>query len=323
MFGDLALFPEAASTMASEIDKYYIFMVSLSAIMALLIAIVVFYFTVRYHRRSDDEVPEPTVEIKALEITWIVVPFVVFMFMFFWSAHIFFQVKRMPVDTLDIHVVGKQWMWKFQHPGGRSEINDLHVPVGKPVKLTMASEDVIHDFYVPQFRVHMDVLPARYTQSWFEATRTGVYNIFCSEYCGTEHSRMIGKIYVMEPGEYQRWLAGGEELSPAAEGERLFQKMACDTCHFPDDKGRGPSLIGVVGATVNLSDGSSVKVDEAYLRESILNPRARIVAEYEAIMPSFQGQLSEEQVLQLISYLKSLGPPDAVSTGLAGEDAGS
>ena len=294
--------------MAHDIDQFYWFMVAVCGFMAVLIIALVLFFAIRYHRKSESEIPEKTVEVKWLEILWIVVPVIVFFFMFAWSTTIYFKVKRIPPDTLDIHVVAKQWMWKFQHPGGRSEINDLHVPMGRPVRLVMASEDVIHDFYVPQFRVHMDVLPARYTQTWFEATKVGVYNIFCSEYCGTEHSRMIGKIYVMEPGDYQSWLAGGAELSPVAEGDKLFQKYACNTCHLPLDGGRGPSLVGLVGKTVPLANGQAVRADEAYLRESIVNPRAKIVAGFDPIMPSFEGQLSEEQILQLIAYIKSLAP---------------
>jgi len=311
LFSDFPLIGDTASTVASKVDLFFWFMVVVTGLVTLGVVIAVIYFALRYRRKSEDEIPEPTKENKMLEATWIVIPLVIFIFMFFWSAQIFFDMRRMPPDPLDVHVVGKQWMWKFQHPDGRSEINDLHVPVGRPIRLVMASEDVIHDFFVPQFRVHTDVLPARYTYAWFEATRTGVFHIFCSEYCGTEHSKMIGRVYVMEPGDYQKWLAGGSEESPVAAGEKLFQKFACNTCHMDTPTGRGPVLKGIVGSKVTMKTGATIVADEAYLRESIMNPRAKIVLGYEPIMPSFQGQLTEEQVLQLIAYLKSLAPDNA------------
>lgn len=314
MFSNVPLDPGAATTVAQRVDHLFWFMVAVTGSVTLLIIVVVIFFAIKYHRRSPDEIPEPTKENKALEITWIVIPLAIFMFMFFWSAHVFFQMRRMPPDSLDVHVVGKQWMWKFQHPDGRSEINDLHVPVGVPIRLVMASEDVIHDFFVPQFRVHTDVLPARYTYAWFKATRTGVFNLFCSQYCGTEHSKMIGKVYVMEPGDYQKWLAGGSEESPVKAGEALFHKFACNTCHLPTGRGRGPSLVGIMGRKVILEGGASLVADEAYIRQSILKPKSQIVQGYEPIMPVFQGQLDEEQVLQLISYLKSLKPTATEST---------
>ena len=230
------------------------------------------------------------------------------MVMFGWGASLYFTISRPPAEALAITVVGKQWMWKFQHPQGPREINQLHIPVGRPVQLTMASEDVIHSVYVPAFRVKMDVVPGRYTSMWFEATQTGTYHLFCAEYCGTSHAGMIGQVTVLTPTAYEAWLSGGTAgESPVAAGERLFQQLGCQSCHRPDAVGRGPSLQGLFGQTQRLQSGASIVVDEAYVRESILLPNAKIVAGYTPIMPTFQGQISEEGLLQIIAYIRSLG----------------
>jgi cytochrome c oxidase subunit 2 len=208
---------------------------------------------------------------------------------------------------MEIYVVGKQWMWKLQHPEGRREINELHVPVNQPVKLVMTSEDAIHSFYLPEFRIKQDVLPGRYTSEWFEATKPGTYHLFCAEYCGTNHSRMIGSIYVMEQLAYQNWLSGGATgESMAVAGEKMFDQLGCSGCHRQDERGRCPSLYGVFGSTVPLTNGQKVIADEAYVRESILHPEAKIVAGYQPIMPTFEGQVTEEGLLQLIAYIKSM-----------------
>lgn len=314
MFENFPIHPEAASTVARQIDTFYFFLVGLSALMAFLIALAIVVFAIKYRRRSATEIPPVIIENKLVEATWIVVPFIVFMGLFVWSAWIFFDIQRMPAETMDINVVAKQWMWKFQHPTGQTEINDLHLPINQPVRLIMISQDVIHNFFVPEFRLHTDVLPNRYRYQWFEATKPGVYNLFCSEYCGTDHSRMIGKVYVMEESEYETWLAGGPTGSAADQGEQLFQKYACNTCHTEAGGARGPSLTNLIGHEVVLATGETVIADEQYLRESILDPRAKLVQGYEPIMPSFQGQISEEQVLQLIAYIKSLGDPTQQQT---------
>jgi cytochrome c oxidase subunit 2 len=231
------------------------------------------------------------------------------MVIFGWGASLYYAMQRAPEDALEIYVTGKQWMWKLQHSTGRQEINELHVPLGRKVKLIMTSEDVIHDFFVPAFRVKNDVLPGRYTTLWFEATRPGRYRLFCAEYCGTDHSRMGGWVHVLEPADYQAWLGGGPaEGSLSAAGQQLFEQFACHTCHRADAQGRGPVLDGLYGSTVHLADGRRVTADENYIRESILVPQARIVAGYQApvLMPSFQGQLSEAQLVQLLAYVKSL-----------------
>ncbi len=305
----LPLFPERASTLASEVDTLYFFTVAVAIFFSLLVAALVLYFAVRYRRRHPNEVGQPEKTITWLEITWSVIPFLILMVMFVWGAKVFFIAFRPPSNAVEYYVVGKQWMWKFQHPQGKREINDLHVPVGQPIKLTMTSEDVIHSFFVPAFRIKADVLPGRYTTAWFEATKAGAYHIFCAEYCGTEHSRMGGTIHVMEPRDYEAWL---EQDAPTDErllsGEELFAKYVCNTCHYPDSSARAPILYGIFGEQAELADGSRVLVDENYLRESILNPTAKIVAGYQALMPTYQGQVGEEELIQLIAYIKGLEP---------------
>jgi cytochrome c oxidase subunit 2 len=307
--GSAPLFPQGASTFAGDVDALYGFLVGLSAFFSLLIAGLVIYFAVRYRRRHPHEIgATANASTMALEITWTIVPLVISMGIFVWGAAVFFRLVQVPEHTLDIYVVGKQWMWKFQHGDGRQEINDLHVPVNRRVKLTLTSQDVIHDLFVPAFRTKTDVIPGRYTTLWFEATRAGRYRMFCAEYCGTQHSGMVGFVNVLEPSEYQAWLSGGAGGASLAEaGARLFGDLACNTCHLPDSNGRGPILEGLFGNVVKLANGESVVFDEAYIRESILNPQAKITAGYQPIMPTFQGLITEEGLLQLIEHIKSLG----------------
>jgi len=249
-----------------------------------------------------------------------VIPFLILMVMFAWGAKVFFVAFRPPSDAEEYFVVAKQWMWKFQHPQGKREINDLHVPVGQPIKLTMTSEDVIHSFFVPAFRVKADVIPGRYTTVWFEATKPGAYRLHCTEYCGAEHSLMGGTVYVMEPQAYEAWLAEGTPTdNRLLTGEELFAKCVCNTCHYPDSAARAPILYGIFGEQAQLADGSSVLVDENYLRESILNPAAKIVAGYQPLMPTFKGQVSEEELIQLIAYIKGL---EAADGGQAADNGG-
>ena len=229
------------------------------------------------------------------------------MVMFVWGAKLFFVTYHPPSNSLEINVVAKQWMWKVQHPEGQSEIDELHIPLGRPIKLILTSQDVIHDFFVPAFRVKKDVLPGRYTTVWFEATKAGEYHLFCAQYCGTQHSGMVGRIVVMEPTQYQTWLSGGTTgIAMATAGAKLFQTLGCATCHMENDTGRGPSLVGLFGKTVQLQGGKSMVADETYIRESILNPSAKVVAGYQPIMPTFKGLISEDGIFQIIAYLKSL-----------------
>jgi len=304
------LFPDAASTTAPPVDRLYMFMVCLSLGMTLVIAALVVYFAVKYRRNNlVDRTQEPT-SIR-MELSWIALSLPVLLLIFVWGAKVCFFLLRPPENAMPITVVAKQWMWKFQHQGGRREIDALHVPIDQPVKLTMVSQDVIHSFFVPAFRVKQDVLPGRYTSVWFQATKPGEYRLYCAEYCGTNHSRMKGRVIAQTPGDFAVWLSGvsGDDDPPQVTGEKLFEQLQCATCHRPAAgvQARGPSLENVFQQPVTLVGGEQVVADEGYLRESILRPAAKVVVGYEPIMPPFEGQLSEEGVMQLIAYIKSLG----------------
>ncbi|MGB9456567.1 MAG: cytochrome c oxidase subunit II [Bryobacteraceae bacterium] len=305
-----------ASNFAPDVDHLLYYMAGVSVFFIVLIFALIFYFAIRYRRRSKYDLPEPVHAGLALEIAWSVIPFGLTLVMFGWGANIFFKESRPPENAMQVYVVAKQWMWKIQHMEGQREINELHIPVGRPVKLVMTSEDVIHSFYVPAFRTKQDVVPGRYSTTWFTPTRTGQYHLFCAEYCGTKHSGMTGWIYVMRPEDYQAWLSGGRAFGSLAEnGEKLFQDLACGNCHKADGSGRCPSLVGLYGRGVLLADGRVITADEAYLRESILQPNAKIVAGFQPLMPTFQGLVTEEGVLQLIEYIKSLSPRPATGAG--------
>ncbi|MGH9773603.1 MAG: cytochrome c oxidase subunit II [Candidatus Acidiferrales bacterium] len=310
-FGAIAaaipLHPDQASTVAEGVDRLHFFLTGLTLFFTVLIFSIIFYFAVKYRRRSEEEQPPETVENLPLELTWTLVPAAICVVVFIWGSSLYFQNSRPPAASMEIFVVGKQWMWHLQHPEGPREINELHVPVDTPVKLTMTSEDVIHDFYVPAFRIKKDVLPGRYTSIWFQATKTGTYHFFCAQYCGAEHSEMIGWVVVMTPTDYAQWLAGGSKgESMAQAGERLFTQYGCVTCHLTSGTGRGPSLIGIFGKPQLLRDGQTLVVDETFIRQAITQPNSMPLPNIATVMPSFQGQMSEEQVLQLIAYVKSL-----------------
>lgn len=306
------LHPDSASTFSGEVDALYFFLVALTAFFTLLIAGLVVAFAIKYRRRSDDEIPQPFEGALHLEILWTVIPLGIVLVIFGWSAKIYMTLSRPPDNATTMYVTGKQWMWKIQHPTGQREINELHVPLGQPVKLIMTSEDVIHSFYIPAFRQKMDVLPGRYTSMWFEPTKVGKYHLFCAEYCGTKHSGMIGSVYVMEPSDYANWLSGGRgEGTLAQQGEKLFQDLACTNCHTTETdaaQGRCPNLRGAFGAPVRLANGQTINFNEAYIRESILNPDAKVHQGFQPVMPTFQGLVTEEGILQLIEYIKSIGP---------------
>jgi cytochrome c oxidase subunit 2 len=293
--------------MAPRVDALYFFLIGLAVFFSLLIAGLITYYALKFRRRSPRAIGAQSHGNLVLELAWTVIPLMITMVIFVWGAGLYFAMSRPPDDALDIYVVGKQWMWKFQHLDGQREINELHVPVGRAVRLIATSEDVIHDWFVPAFRVKADVIPGRYVNIWFQATKPGRYHLFCAEYCGTKHSGMTGEVVVMQPRDYQLWLGGGETGGTlASAGERLFVDLACNTCHRPDSQGRGPVLDGLIGRTVKLQSGESIVADEAYVRESILNPSAKITSGYQPIMPTFQGLVTEEQVLQIIEYVKSL-----------------
>ena len=316
----MPFFPPEASSFAGNVDALYGFLIALTAFFSLLIGTLVVVFAIKYRRRTADEVSEHVKETRALEIIWTVIPLGIVMVIFVWGAGLYFRITRPPADAIDVYVTGKQWMWKIQHADGHREMNELHVPVGQAVRLTMASEDVIHSFYVPAFRVKRDVVPGRFSTMWFEATQAGRYHLFCAEYCGTRHSNMIGWIYAMKPADYQAWLAGGtpgETLASA--GAKLFVQQACNTCHGEQPGARGPSLSGLFGRQVHLQNGQTLIADESYIREAITNPQAKLVAGYPPIMPTFQGLVSEEGLLQLIAYVKSLSPGTSEGAPAAGQ----
>ncbi len=310
----LRFWPDSASSVAGEVDAFYIAMLIVCITVATGIAAVLIYSAIRYRRRHENEMGNQRRYYRAAEVTWITLPFLAFMGMFGYGAKMYFDIERPPDNSITMYVVAKQWMWKVQHPEGQREINELHIPVGRPVKLVMTSQDVIHSFFVPAFRTKQDVLPGRYTTTWFEPTSPGKYHLFCAEYCGTKHSGMIGWIYVMQQHDYQRWLTdGAAEGSLASQGEKFFHQFGCSNCHHFSQQGRCPILKGLYGMRVQLASGQTVVADESYIRESILNPNAKIVYGFEPnIMPNFTGQLTEDQVVALVAYIKAIGPQTGI-----------
>lgn len=304
----IPLVPERASSFASKVDALYFYLSGVTLFFAVLISATLIFFVIRYRRRSPYEIPRPVAGSHKLETIWTIIPLMIAMTMFVWGATIYFDQYKPPKDAIEVYVVGKQWMWKLQHATGQREINELHVPVGRKIKLIMTSEDVIHDFFVPAFRTKADVVPGRYQTLWFEATKPGRYHLFCAEYCGMNHSGMTGSVIVMEPREFDDWLSGNTgSTTPAVAGQQLYQTLGCASCHGETGQGgRGPALTGIFGREQELQSGQKVTVDEGYLRESILNPQAKMIIGFGPIMPTFQGQVSEDQLLQLIAYIKSL-----------------
>ncbi len=306
IFFQLQLFPEAASTEAGKVDSLFFFLLAVCGSVVSLIFILMLVFAVRYRRKEGNKVAKSYKMPKWVEIGWTVVPFVIFMGFFYWGAKLYFSLSRPPEKAIEINVIAKQWMWKFQHEGGQREINELHVPVDQPIKITLASQDVIHSFFVPAFRLHFDVVPGRFRTTWFQPTKIGEYMLECSQYCGTNHSRMIGTIIVMSQADYENWLKLGADNSIASSGQKLFRQTGCNACHTGDSEARAPMLENIYGKMVNLENGENIKVDDNYIRQSILNPQSQIVAGFKPIMPTFQGQFDEEQLLELVAYIKSL-----------------
>jgi cytochrome c oxidase subunit 2 len=308
LLAQVTLFPEQASTLAVEVDHLFFFILGITVFFTTLIAVLVISFVIKFRRRSEADRPRQVHGGTRLEVAWTVIPLAVAMVVYLWSARVYVTWGQAPEGALEVYVVGRQWMWHLQHAGGQREINQLHVPVGRPVKLTITSQDVIHSVFVPEFRVHMDAVPGRYNVTWFEATRTGTFHLYCSQYCGTDHSRMIGQVVVLDAEAYERWLASKADNGLAVKGRKLFQKLQCVTCHSANAQARAPVLEGLYGSKVRLEGGGTVDAYEDYLRESILEPEAKIVAGYRPIMPSFKGIVDEEELVQLIAFLKALGP---------------
>jgi cytochrome c oxidase subunit 2 len=303
--------PPSASTLSGKVDALYFYLSGVTIFFTLLISGVLIFFVIKYRRRNAYEIPRPVAGSIKLETLWSVIPFIIAMTMFAWGAQIFFEQSRPPKDAVEVYVVAKQWMWKIQHTTGQREINELHVPVGRRIKLIMTTEDVIHDFFIPAFRIKADVVPGRYTTLWFEATKAGRYYLFCAEYCGMNHSGMIGSVVAMEPTAFDDWLSGNSsQQSPAVAGQQIYETLGCVSCHgAAGEGGRGPALAGVFGRQVFLANGQTITADEAYIRESIVNPQAKLVTGFGPIMPTFQGQVSEEQLMQILAFIKSLQIP--------------
>ncbi len=309
------IFPDQASTGARQVDFLFFGLTAITAFFAVLVFVPLLFFSIKYRRGSRADRTNPPPGYVLLELSWTVIPLFISMGMFAWGAAVYFKLEEPPSDALEVNVVAKQWMWKLQHAEGKREINELHIPLGANVRLMMTSQDVIHSFYVPAFRVKQDVVPGRYTTEWFRATRLGEYHLFCAEYCGTQHSGMIGHIIVMEPAAYAQWMASGDRNVPVvAEGRELFTQLGCSGCHGENSKIHAPRLEGIYGKPVPLNGGQTVVADEKYLRDSILMPGAQIAGGYENLMPTFKDRITEEQLMQIIAYLKSLSdaPPGTV-----------
>jgi cytochrome c oxidase subunit 2 len=303
---NFSLYPPEASTIAPQMDALYFFMVLISLIGLTVVILLVVGFSIMYSKKRHPV----AVQIEGstlLEATWTIIPLGLFLIMFVWGALIYFRVYTPPANAMNIYVVGKQWMWKAEHPGGQHEINALHIPTGQPIQLTLISQDVFHSFSIPAFRVKREAIPGRYTSVWFQATTPGTYHLFCTQYCGTEHSHMVGDIVVLTPDDYKKWLAESTSgASLAQNGERLFSSLSCNACHNGRADSRGPSLAGLYGSKVMMNNGQSVLADEAYLRATILNPSEHIPQGYNPIMPTYQGQISEDGVISLVEYIKNL-----------------
>jgi cytochrome c oxidase subunit 2 len=302
------LLPRAASTVATQVDHLGWGLLFLCTLVMLIVFFAMTIFLFKYRRgkpanRSPAELPT-----FKIETTWTLATLILLIGLFAWGANVSWTIETPPADAMPINVVGKQWMWKLQHPEGNREINELHVPVDRNVTLTLASQDVIHSFYLPEFRIKQDVVPGWYRKIWFRATKVGTYHLFCSEFCGTHHSAMIGHVIVMEPGDYQRWLMQGQPGSTLAQsGEKLFRELGCSGCHENSTVVRAPPLQGLYGKPVPLQSGQIVTADESYIRDSILLPAKDIAAGYTNDMPSYSGRVNEEQLLELIAYIRSIG----------------
>src|SRR6202021_3794309 len=299
MLNNFPLWPQQASTLAGHVDALYIFLLIVTGMMALLVFVCIIFFAARYRHRPGVRA-EQIEGSNALEITWSAIPFLIFMVIFIWGALVYFKERTPPTDATEVYVVAKQWMWKLEHAEGQREINELHIPVGRDVKMIMTSQDVIHSFYVPAFRIKQDVLPGRYTTAWFHATKPGTYPLFCAEYCGTQHSGMIGQVVVMETAQYQSWLGGGGAAgSMASNGQNIFLQLGCSTCHRSDTQGRGPNLIGLFGKPVHLEDGRTVIADENYIRQCIVSPATNIPSGFKPTIPFFPGLVRKKNLRHL------------------------
>jgi len=301
------VFPPSASSLSSETDHLYFFLLGLSGFIIVLVFLPLSWFLLKYRRGRQANRKQLDLPTNSIEVTWTVVPTLITLGIFAAGASVYFKEEVPPQSYMDVNVVGKQWMWKIEHQEGNREINELHVPVNQAIKLTMASEDVIHSFYVPAFRIKQDVVPGRFATEWFQPVKVGKYRFYCSEYCGMDHAKMEGFIYVMEPDKYKQWLRLGGPREPLAlSGEHLFRSLGCSGCHGAKTIVHAPPMEGLYGSSVALADGTRTEADDKYLRDSILLPASQVVAGYQPVMPTYQGHLREEDLMQLIAYIKSL-----------------
>jgi cytochrome c oxidase subunit 2 len=301
-----AIFPREASTIAPYMDQLYLFLVGMTVVGLVLVLLLVCGFSLRY-RKPVHPVAEQVEGSTLLEATWTIIPLGIFLVTFVWGALLYFRIYTPPANSMNVYIVGKQWMWKAEHPGGQHEINELHVPVGRPIQLTLISQDVFHSYSLPEFRVKREVIPGRYTTVWFEATNPGTYHLFCTQYCGTDHSKMVGEVTAMLPEDYKKWTEQSTSgMSLAQNGERIFASMGCNACHSGNPAARGPNLAGVYGSKIQMANGSVQLADEAFIRDTILNPSQHVPAGFAPIMPTYKGQISEDGLIALVEYLKQL-----------------
>ena len=310
------LFTDAATALAARVDSLFVWVCVLTVSVAAGIFAVIIWFVIRYRKGvKRDRTHAPAAQRQTLqrrfEIAWSSIPLMLFVVAFAWAADLYYVNVTVPKDALPIYIVAKQWMWHAEHPAGEREIDELHVPLGRPVELLMTSQDVIHSLSIPDFRIKQDVLPGRYTTLWFTANRAGEYRLYCTQFCGTSHSRMVGRVVVMEPAAFEGWLSARANLpSMAARGAQRYRQLGCDGCHGAQAGVRAPKLEGLFGRPVELRDGRSVLADERFIRDALLLPNQEVPAGYDASMPSFRGQIGEEDLLEIIEYLKSLGNAD-------------
>lgn len=309
--GQIDLFPDAASEGAAGIDNVFLALTAVSFLFVIALFGLMAVFLVRYRAGSRADRSNPIQKTWKYEITWSAALAIIWLGVFIWAAVVYFDRNRPPEDAITYNVLGRQWMWEIHHPSGQRELNTLHVPVGETIRLVLTSEDVIHSFYVPAFRVKQDAVPGRYTTAWFTATDPGVYHLFCAEYCGVDHARMIGRVYVMRPHNYEQWLQQEREEAPTTQpledaGRVSFERLGCNQCHQTDTDAIAPYLEGLYGSEVTLQDGSTVIADEQYIRESILDPAAKVVRGYQPIMPTYEGMLDEQQIAQLVAAVRAL-----------------